>query len=340
MQMELQLKVCFEVRVAWPSHHGLHVTSRQGNGDSAIRSTPAPGVNAGLGQLVAVFLWLLIRDVGQEAQCDRVPLLWQQQQQEAQADDAGGCEAHHAEDHLVFQNIHSYKGRQRRRNTSKSELITSSRNTAGQSGCKKMSVDKHGLLSVSNLLILFVLVLFTQGQGLSPSVNQLRRRPWQPHPQQENSSSDWSRGWLIKLSRKCEKANRDNLISLPKDLRWWNVCHLQCVEGRYHVKDHTCIARNTKQCSYGDENGVCQHHTNMDQDVEDWRNMEDSKNIHNYLYDRQSVIDALLIDTWKGNDLFRSSGGLFVHAHPATVLPGRTCTPTAVTTASPSAPPW
>lgn len=117
--------------------------SCQGNGDSAICSTPAPGVNAGLRQLVTVFLGLLIRDVGQEAQRDRVPLLWQQQQQEAQADDAGGCEAHHAEDHLVFQNIHGCRGRKRRRNTNQRKLITSSRNTTGQSGCKKMSVDKN-----------------------------------------------------------------------------------------------------------------------------------------------------------------------------------------------------
>lgn len=34
------------------------------------------------------------------------------------------------------------------------------------------------------------------------------------------------------------------------------------------MKDHTCIARNTEQCSYGDENRICQYHTNVDQDVE------------------------------------------------------------------------
>lgn len=34
------------------------------------------------------------------------------------------------------------------------------------------------------------------------------------------------------------------------------------------MKDPTCIAWHTEQCPYGDENGVCQHHTNMDQDVE------------------------------------------------------------------------
>lgn len=35
----------------------------------------------------------------------------------------------------------------------------------------------------------------------------------------------------------------------------------------------------------------------MDQDVKDWKNMEDRKNIHIYLYDTQSVIDALLLVT-------------------------------------------
>lgn len=130
--------------------------SRQGNGDGAICSTPAPGVVAGVRQLVPVFLRLFIRDVGQEAQRDRVPLLGQQQQQEAQADDAGGCEAHHAEDHLVFQNIHGCRGWQRRR---RYELITSSRNATGELGCKKMSVDKHGLLSAGELLIPCVLAL-------------------------------------------------------------------------------------------------------------------------------------------------------------------------------------
>lgn len=131
--MQLQLKVCLKVRVEWPSHHGLRVMSCQGNRDSAICSTPAPGVNAGLCQLITVFFWLLIRDVGKEAQRDRVPLLWQQQQQEAQADDAGGCQAHHAEDHLVFQNIHGCRGPKRRGNVDKPKWITSSRTTTGQS---------------------------------------------------------------------------------------------------------------------------------------------------------------------------------------------------------------
>lgn len=53
-------------------------------------------------------LRLLVCNVGQETQCDRVPLLWQQQEQESQADDAGGCQAHHTEDDLMFQNIYGY----------------------------------------------------------------------------------------------------------------------------------------------------------------------------------------------------------------------------------------
>lgn len=89
-------------------------TSRQGNGDGAIRSTAAAGVHAGLRELLAVLLGLLVADGGQEAQRDGVPLLGQQQEQEAQADDAGCCQAHHAEDHLMFQNIYSYGGRRER----------------------------------------------------------------------------------------------------------------------------------------------------------------------------------------------------------------------------------
>lgn len=120
-QMQLQLTVYSKVHVEWTSHHGLYVMSCQGNGDSAVCSTPAPGVNAGLRELLAMLLWLLFRDVGQETQRDRVPLLWQQQQQEAQADDAGGCEAHHAEDHLVFQNVHGCSRQTRRRDTNTSK---------------------------------------------------------------------------------------------------------------------------------------------------------------------------------------------------------------------------
>lgn len=40
------------------------------------------------------------------------------------------------------------------------------------------------------------------------------------------------------------------------------------------MKDPTCIAGHTEQCPYGDENGVCQHHTNMDQDVEHCKRYE------------------------------------------------------------------
>lgn len=82
--------------------------SCQGDGDGAVCSTAASSVDAGLCEFLAVLLWLLVCNSGQETQRDRVPLLWQQQQQETQADDAGGCQAHHTEDHLVFQNIHGY----------------------------------------------------------------------------------------------------------------------------------------------------------------------------------------------------------------------------------------
>lgn len=81
-------------------------TSRQRNGDSAVCPTAASGVNTGLSELLAVLFGLLVSDVGQEAQRDRVPLLRQQEEQEAQADDAGGCKTHHAEDHLMFQNVY------------------------------------------------------------------------------------------------------------------------------------------------------------------------------------------------------------------------------------------
>lgn len=53
-----------------------------------------------------MLLGFLVCDGGQKAQRDRVPLLWEQQQQEAQADDASGCQTHHTEDHLVLQHIH------------------------------------------------------------------------------------------------------------------------------------------------------------------------------------------------------------------------------------------
>lgn len=82
--------------------------SRQGNGDGAVGPAAAPSVDAGLRQLLAVLLGLLVCDGGQEAQGGRVPLLREQQEQEAQADDAGGRQAHDTEDHLVFQNVHSY----------------------------------------------------------------------------------------------------------------------------------------------------------------------------------------------------------------------------------------
>lgn len=45
-------------------------TSRQRDGDGAVCPTAASGVNAGLGELLAVLLGLLVCDVGQEAQRD------------------------------------------------------------------------------------------------------------------------------------------------------------------------------------------------------------------------------------------------------------------------------
>lgn len=38
------------------------------------------------------------------------------------------------------------------------------------------------------------------------------------------------------------------------------------------IKDlHTCISRHTEQCPYGDEDGVSQHHADMDQNIKDWK---------------------------------------------------------------------
>lgn len=80
--------------------------SCQGNRDCTICSTTASSVDTGLCELFSMVLRLLVCDVGQETQRDRVPLLWQQQEQEPQTDDAGGCQTHHAEDDLMFQNIY------------------------------------------------------------------------------------------------------------------------------------------------------------------------------------------------------------------------------------------
>ena len=88
--------------------HVVTALSRQGNGDGAV--CPTARVDAGLCELLAMFLRLLVCDGGQETHRDRIPLLRQQQEQEAQADDAGGCQAHHAEDHLVFQEIYGCSG--------------------------------------------------------------------------------------------------------------------------------------------------------------------------------------------------------------------------------------
>lgn len=81
--------------------------SCQGNGNSAICATAASSVGAGVCELLAVVLWLFVRNGGQETQSDWVPFLWQQHEQEAQADDAGGSQSHHTEDYLMFQKIYS-----------------------------------------------------------------------------------------------------------------------------------------------------------------------------------------------------------------------------------------
>lgn len=70
-------------------------------------------MDAGISQLLSMLLRLL--ECGEEAQRDGVPLLRKQQQQEAQADDAGGSQTHHTEDNLMFQHIYRYGGGERGR---------------------------------------------------------------------------------------------------------------------------------------------------------------------------------------------------------------------------------
>lgn len=82
--------------------------SCQGDWDSTVSSAAAAHVDTGLRQFLSVLLWLLVSECGEEAQCDRVPLLRQQQQQEAHADDAGCSQANHAEDHLMLQHVNRY----------------------------------------------------------------------------------------------------------------------------------------------------------------------------------------------------------------------------------------
>lgn len=52
-------------------------------------------------------------------------------------------------------------------------------------------------------------------------------------------------------------------------------------------KKSTCIAWYTEQCSYGDENGVSQHHSNMDQDVEHCKTFGE---VENYKWIRAETI--------------------------------------------------
>lgn len=65
-------------------------------------------MNAGLRELLAVLLWFLVGQGGEEAQGDRVPLFGEQQQQEPQADDAGGSQSHNTEDDLMLQHVNGY----------------------------------------------------------------------------------------------------------------------------------------------------------------------------------------------------------------------------------------
>lgn len=79
--------------------------SCHGDGYGPVGSAPAARVDAGFGELLAMLLRLLVGQGGEEAQGDSVPLLGEQQQKEAQADDAGGSQTHHAEDHLMLQHV-------------------------------------------------------------------------------------------------------------------------------------------------------------------------------------------------------------------------------------------
>lgn len=74
----------------------------------SVGSAPAAGVDAGLCELLAVLLWFLVGQGGEEAQGDRIPLFREQKQQEPQADDAGGCQTHNTEDDLMLQHVNSY----------------------------------------------------------------------------------------------------------------------------------------------------------------------------------------------------------------------------------------
>lgn len=75
--------------------------------DGAIDPASAPQVDAGVGDLIQVLLALLLLQAVDEPQGDFIPLLWQQHQQEANADDDGGGQADDVEDHLLLQEIHS-----------------------------------------------------------------------------------------------------------------------------------------------------------------------------------------------------------------------------------------
>lgn len=84
----------------WPS-------SGQRYGHGPVGPAPGAQAHAGPGALVPVLLPLLLLQAVDEPQGDFIPLLRQQHQQEADADDAGGSQAHDVEYHLLLQEVHS-----------------------------------------------------------------------------------------------------------------------------------------------------------------------------------------------------------------------------------------
>lgn len=105
--------------------------------------------------------------------------------------------------------------------------------------------------------------------------------PWQPDPPSvrkvpgllRHIDDDWvcrTRDLLCNLSA---------TVALSADLtiQYYGMCALlhhhnnhEMIKGQLDVilVPHTCIAWYTEECPNGDENGVGQHHTHMDQDVE------------------------------------------------------------------------
>lgn len=68
-------------------------------------------MHAGFRHVLGVILALLLLQAVDEPQGDLVPLLGQQHEQEPHADDDGGPQPHHAEDHFVLQQVHGWEER-------------------------------------------------------------------------------------------------------------------------------------------------------------------------------------------------------------------------------------